>query len=143
MVKQRTKLQRHEEYLRAKARGKIKSWSHPRKYETFSSEEKERRRINSAKWRSENPDKVKDNMHRWREIHGSEERKSAQEYRRNNKKLAIEYLGGRCVKCGGAFHPDVYDFHHKDEKEKDRKGCFINVCVSSRYLDDTAQCLGT
>jgi hypothetical protein len=38
---------------------------------------------------------------------------------RNNKKKAVEYLGGKCYDCGGVFHPAVYDFHHKNPNEKE------------------------
>lgn len=38
---------------------------------------------------------------------------------RNNKKKAVEYLGGKCCDCGGIFHPSVYDFHHRDPSEKE------------------------
>lgn len=37
----------------------------------------------------------------------------------NHKVKAIEYLGGSCQKCGGVFHPSVYDFHHRDPTEKE------------------------
>ena len=38
---------------------------------------------------------------------------------RNNKKKAVEYLGGKCYDCNGVFHPSVYDFHHRDPNEKE------------------------
>lgn len=44
--------------------------------------------------------------------------KSDQEYRSRNKKLAIEYLGGKCSMCNGVFHPEAYDFHHIDASTK-------------------------
>ena len=39
--------------------------------------------------------------------------------RTDNKKKAVEMLGGKCAMCGGVFDPCVYDFHHKDPKEKE------------------------
>lgn len=39
--------------------------------------------------------------------------------RARQKAEAITYLGGKCMKCGGVFHPAVYDFHHRDPSEKD------------------------
>jgi hypothetical protein len=115
------KVRRHKQYLKARELGK--SWVHHSKERILSDNEKEKRRIYSAKYKAEHPEKTKENMRRWREIHGEEEKRSWQEYRRNNKKLCIEYLGGKCSVCGGTFHPDVYDFHHRDENEKD-------VCVA-------------
>ena len=38
---------------------------------------------------------------------------------RNNKKLVIDYFGGKCNDCGGVFHPSVYDLHHRNPEEKD------------------------
>ena len=35
-----------------------------------------------------------------------------------NKDRAIDYLGGKCKDCGGVFIRDVYDFHHRNPKEK-------------------------
>ena len=39
---------------------------------------------------------------------------------RNNqaKDRAIAYLGGKCKDCGGGFIRDVYDFHHRNTKDK-------------------------
>ena len=39
----------------------------------------------------------------------------------NQKKItAIEYKGGKCIKCGLIDHPVVYDFHHpNDDKDMD------------------------
>ena len=40
--------------------------------------------------------------------------------RREIKKQAIEYLGGRCKHCGlETAHYEVYDFHHQDPNGKD------------------------
>lgn len=36
------------------------------------------------------------------------------------KKKAVEYLGGKCRRCGLATnHIEVYDFHHNDPTKKD------------------------
>ncbi len=44
----------------------------------------------------------------------------AKEKRGKNKRLAIEYLGGKCRRCGlVTLIYTIYDFHHKDEKSKE------------------------
>lgn len=36
------------------------------------------------------------------------------------RKQAIEYLGGKCKKCGiGNIHPSLFDFHHLNKKKYD------------------------
>lgn len=42
------------------------------------------------------------------------------EARREHKQHWVERLGGKCADCGGTFPPEVYDFHHPDEKTKAR-----------------------
>lgn len=39
--------------------------------------------------------------------------------RRETKRLAVEYLGGKCVDCGLVDLQEVYDFHHADPTQKD------------------------
>ena len=38
---------------------------------------------------------------------------------RETKLKAIDYLGGKCSKCNITGVPAIFDFHHKDPKEKD------------------------
>lgn len=38
--------------------------------------------------------------------------------RHKTKMEAVQYKGGRCSKCGGVFHPAVFDFHHEGDKNK-------------------------
>ncbi len=46
--------------------------------------------------------------------------------RRKIRLRAIEYLGGKCMKCGYNKYPEVLEFHHRDPTQKDfnvsRKG---------------------
>lgn len=35
------------------------------------------------------------------------------------KSRMVQYLGGKCLDCGGVFHDMVYDFHHLDPSQKD------------------------
>ena len=39
--------------------------------------------------------------------------------KRDIKRRAIDYLGGKCQRCGYKGIPSVYDFHHKNPEEKD------------------------
>lgn len=39
--------------------------------------------------------------------------------RRRVRQKAIEYLGGRCVRCGYDRCPDALEFHHRDSSKKD------------------------
>lgn len=41
------------------------------------------------------------------------------ERNREYKKDAIELFGGKCLDCGGVFHPSAYDFHHLDPTIKE------------------------
>lgn len=35
------------------------------------------------------------------------------------KKLAVEYLGGKCISCGYNKYYGALEFHHRDPAEKD------------------------
>lgn len=35
------------------------------------------------------------------------------------KQKAVDYLGGKCMKCDITGDPSMFDFHHKNPKEKD------------------------
>lgn len=38
---------------------------------------------------------------------------------RERKLMGIEYLGSKCQRCNGEFHPAIFEFHHKDPAEKE------------------------
>lgn len=40
-------------------------------------------------------------------------------WRKRTKQRSIEYLGGKCVKCGYNRCPEAMDFHHRDPTQKD------------------------
>lgn len=44
---------------------------------------------------------------------------SVQKRRNNLKKMAVEYKGGNCEKCGYNKSLSALEFHHKNPKEKD------------------------
>ncbi len=39
--------------------------------------------------------------------------------RKHIKIMAVEYLGGKCIKCGYSKYPEVLEFHHKDPSTKE------------------------
>lgn len=44
---------------------------------------------------------------------------SVKKARKNRKKLLVEYLGGKCIRCGYNKCLEALDFHHKNPEEKD------------------------
>lgn len=39
--------------------------------------------------------------------------------RKKIRLMAIEHLGGKCIKCGYNKYPEVMEFHHRDPLQKD------------------------
>ena len=35
------------------------------------------------------------------------------------KTQCVNYLGGKCLRCNNSFHPNVYDFHHRNPNDKE------------------------
>ncbi len=62
--------------------------------------------IRAVEWRLANLDYIKQKQ---------------REDKRLRKIKAVEYLGGRCNRCGKDWHPSIFEFHHRDPsiKEKD------------------------
>lgn len=52
------------------------------------------------------------------------------EKRRKLKEECVAYLGGKCFRCCGEFHPHVFDFHHKDPTEKEFN---LSLIMKVRY----------
>lgn len=85
-----------------------------------------RKKEMNEKYKAKHPGEKIKWQRQWRREHPGEYSKytsDSQEYRRRNKRNAVTYMGGKCVKCGGVFHESVYDFHHVDPTVKD-------VCVA-------------
>jgi hypothetical protein len=75
----------------------------------------------ALKYYHENKEKCAEKAKKWR-LNNKEYIIEQQRLKKRLRKLeAINYLGGKCEKCGLEFHPSVYEFHHKDPtvKEKD------------------------
>jgi hypothetical protein len=60
-------------------------------------------------------DKVLSDTPQRRQQHASQ----AKVRNRERKFMGIEYLGGKCQRCGGEFHPAVFEFHHKNPAKKE------------------------
>ena len=63
-----------------------------------------------------------------------------QERFKRRKEEAIAYLGGRCVDCGDAFHPSVFEFHHRDPSKKDLTGSQIKRGAWTRVRLELDKC---
>lgn len=67
---------------------------------------------------------------------------AGQQQRRTERKLrAIDYLGGKCSKCGGKFPSCVYDFHHRDPEEKDRSPGLMMSLSDSKLFAELDKCV--
>ena len=55
---------------------------------------------------------------RWRKRHADTLRVRRRIDARLHKIKCIEYLGGKCIKCGES-HPATLDFHHRNPEEKE------------------------
>lgn len=77
----------------------------------YSSSCKRCRKIQVNMWRKENHIRFITNKNKW----SSCKRISMKE---DNKKKAVEYLGGKCIKCGYDEHIAALEFHHRDPSKK-------------------------
>lgn len=51
--------------------------------------------------------------------------------RTNNKRKAVDYLGGKCQMCGITSEClDIFDFHHRDPEEKEYS---LNLLVNKTW----------
>ncbi len=104
-------------------------------YKDMSPEQKAKHYERTEKYRKANMEKSSESSRRY--YHNNKEscaarakawREANKEYvlskqkldKRNRKLWAIEFLGGKCNKCQGEFHPSIYEFHHIDPTTKDR-----------------------
>lgn len=104
-------------------------------YRDMTPEEKNSHYSNTEKYRAEHPELYRTATQRY--YHANKEkaairakawRASNIEYvktkQREDKRLrkirAVEYLGGKCGKCGQEWHPAIYEFHHRDPSTKER-----------------------
>lgn len=60
---------------------------------------------------------------------------------RRIKAEEVERMGGVCKDCGGVFHPDVYDFHHEDPREKEYQWTKLRLLSAERRRAELAKCV--
>ena len=61
--------------------------------------------------------------------------------RRDNKRKAVEYMGGVCMKCGDRLPDCCYDFHHNDPTVVNDVPSGILHCSWKRILEELAKCI--
>lgn len=64
--------------------------------------------------------KKKQKRQEWYERNRIIQTEKQKQKKRQRKSDCINYLGGVCFNCKSSFHPSVYEFHHRNPKEKDR-----------------------
>lgn len=61
--------------------------------------------------------------------------------RREQKKLAVQYLGGTCASCGGTFHHAAFDFHHINPDEKELDPGLLMQCKLEKLFEELDKCI--
>lgn len=104
-------------------------------YKNMTLEEKEKHKRNVEKYRKAKPEVYQkaalkqyykdpaaaaEKAKEWRQNNLEYIKQKQREDKRSRKIKAIAYLGGKCNKCQGIFHPAVYEFHHLDPTTKER-----------------------
>jgi predicted HNH restriction endonuclease len=67
--------------------------------------------------------------------------KQRAQLRRNNKRKAVEYMGGVCAICGQTFPDCCYDFHHKDPTKVNDVPSTVLHCSWKRIVVELAKCI--
>lgn len=55
----------------------------------------------------------------WEAANKEKLRAAQRAVKRDRKRKAVEYLGGKCLDCNQQHHAAVYEFHHRDPATKD------------------------
>lgn len=71
-------------------------------------------------------------------------KKYSKQMYRKIKRRAIEYLGGKCLDCNLEYKPNinesVYDFHHRDPKQKDFAVMELRTRSFNKIKDEIDKC---
>jgi hypothetical protein len=92
----------------------------------YYSNNKEAQRASHKKWVGDNKEYVL---------------KKQRERKRDRKLVAIRLMGDCCSRCGGVFHPSVYEFHHISPELKSRDPSKLFSLSWSRILDELEHCV--
>lgn len=59
---------------------------------------------------------------------------------KNRKLFAIEFLGNICKDCGKSFHPNVFEFHHRDPNMKEMSWHKMRLVSQSKLIEELEKC---
>ena len=111
------------------------------KYSDLSEKKKQQSRDAALKWYHANKEAAAFKAKQWREQNKEYVIQKQREDKRKRKLWAIEYLGGKCSKCGQVFHPAVYEFHHTDPQTKDRDPSKMLQLSKERLTNELNKCV--
>lgn len=98
-------------------------------------------REHALKYYYANKEKCAEKARVWRLANLEYIKTKQREDKRKRKEQAIQYLGGKCQKCNGTFHPAVYEFHHIDPETKDRDPSKMLSLKWERVTAELDKCL--
>lgn len=135
--KQRSKENRHAEYLRLKARCPDIGRQRYLKYRTktlaiykdkYAEDEafREKKKSVARAWQKNN--KPSYNIRR-------------NALRRDNKRRLVALLGDKCSKCNISYPDCVYDFHHVNPEEKDVAPGTLLDATWSKIIEEISKCV--
>lgn len=98
---------------------------------------REKQRQCAQRYRAANPERRKEQQRR----SAAKRYASVLAKKRTNKVKAVEFMGGRCVDCGGVFPPCVYAFHHLDPATKDANPATLMMSSWRRIQAELEKCV--
>lgn len=110
-------------------------------YNELSEEKKEKLRQNSRNYYNNNKEARKVAHQEWVLNNKDYVRTKQRDNKRLRKIRAVEYLGGRCNKCGKDWHPAIYEFHHTDPATKDRDPSKMLQLSWARLVTELDKCI--
>ena len=78
--------------------------------------DKDKQKEYSRKWEVKNKEKRREKKRKYRELNGEKVSEWAREHRKERRAYCVEYLGGKCVKCG-TTHNLQFDHIKREEKK--------------------------
>lgn len=91
-----------------------------RRYRKHRTDEQKERALKLQRIRRNKDSTFRDKQKEYRQKNKDRLRQQRNEYVAAIKRQCIDYLGGKCMRCGLEDEcVNLYDFHHRDPKEKD------------------------